>query len=445
MSDFIERSKFTCALGGAITTITAINRAVPIVHASGGCAGMLAGTYNMAGGYKGSGYCGGNMIPTSNVSEKNIVFGGDSRLEEQIENTINIINADLYFVVSGCQVEIIGDNVIGVANQFSDRGDVLAANTPGFIGNTFKGYEVVLSTIAEKLINKVETKDAKTVNILGVVPGHDVFFRGNLTEIKRLLALIGIKANTFFGNGETVEMIRNYGDAALTIVLSDNYGVDTAKVFEEVHGIPYITTDLPIGPTDSENFLRRVGELLKVEKALTEAVIAAEKVIYYSFIERILDIYSDLDLQRYAIISADSNYAFPLTRFIADDFGWIPHLVVINDLFEDEEQKKYLDKFEQIESETKPKVIFEAHTGQLKKHIQDSWRRNSNDKYYDGLNPTYIIGSSLEVTLAQKLGAAFLSVAFPVTNRVVLAKGYAGFNGATSLVEDLLSVLVAGR
>ncbi len=41
MSDFIERSKFSCALGGALTTIAAIPKAVPIVHASGGCAAEL--------------------------------------------------------------------------------------------------------------------------------------------------------------------------------------------------------------------------------------------------------------------------------------------------------------------------------------------------------------------------------------------------------------------
>ncbi|HEY3423368.1 MAG TPA: nitrogenase component 1 [Negativicutes bacterium] len=446
MTTFIERPKFTCALGGALVTISALARAVPIVHAAGGCAALLSGTYNSASGYKGTGYCGGTMIPTSSIVEKDIVFGGEDRLAEQIEHTIKAIDADLYFVVTGCQVEIIGDDAVGVASRFKDgKEPVLAANTPGFLGNSYKGYDVVLSTIAAELVEKKEIKNAKTVNILGIVPGQDVFFRGNINGIKRLLNLLGIKVNSFFGDGETIEKIKNYGDAALTIVFSDNYGIETAKVFEEKHDIPYITVDLPIGETRTNAFLYKIGQQLAIDPAAIEELIAAEKVYYYSYLERILDIYGDLDYQRYAIISADVNYAFSLTSFLADDLGWVPHLVVINDIIDDSSKEQYELKFNQLGSETKPKVIFEQHAGQLLKHIRQSWKYNNNDKYYDALSPAFVIGSSLEGSTAQKIGASFLPVTFPITNRVVLDKGYTGYKGALSLTEDLISVLVSNR
>ncbi|MDR1329045.1 MAG: hypothetical protein LBK23_05555, partial [Oscillospiraceae bacterium] len=80
MSTFIERPKFSCALGGALTTLTGLNRVVPIVHAAGGCASSLAGTYNGAAGYRGVGYCGGSMLSTTNIAENNVVFGGEDRL-----------------------------------------------------------------------------------------------------------------------------------------------------------------------------------------------------------------------------------------------------------------------------------------------------------------------------------------------------------------------------
>lgn len=108
MAGFIERAKFSCAPGGALTTIAGIPRVVPIVHASGGCAAAQSNTYNLASEYRGTGYCGGTMIPTTNITENNIVFGGEERLEEQIENSIEIPDADLYIVLTGCQVEIIG-------------------------------------------------------------------------------------------------------------------------------------------------------------------------------------------------------------------------------------------------------------------------------------------------------------------------------------------------
>lgn len=444
MANFIDRAKFSCALGGALTTIAGIPKAVPIVHASGGCAAALSNTYNLASGYRGTGYCGGSMIPTSNVSENNIVFGGEKRLEEQIEETIKVMDADLYIVVTGCQVEIIGDDAVGIANKFHDK-NVIGASTPGFLGNTFKGYDAVLNAIIKEVIEPSIEKEEKTINLLGVVPGHDVFYRGNLEEIKRLFGLIGIKVNTFFGSQESVETIKTYGKASLTIVLSTQAGVLPAITFEDLHQIPYVLEDIPIGPSATEKFLKRIGKLLHVDEKIIEEVIENEKKTYYSYLERIVDIYSDIDFQRYAIVVADSYYAFSLTRFLANDLGWIPHLVSINDIASINEQEKYYEKFAKITSETTPFVYFRENAGDVIKDIRNSWTKNNNQKYYDSLSPAFVVGSGIERSLAEKLGAGFLAVAFPISNRVVLNKTYVGFYGGISLVEDLISSLVSAR
>ncbi len=444
MAEFIERAKFTCALGGALTTIAGINRVIPIVHAAGGCAAALSGTYNLAAGYRGTGYCGGTMIPTTNISENNIVFGGEERLEEQIENSLEILDADLYIVITGCQVEIIGDDAVGVARRFKDR-NVIGASTPGFLGNTFKGYDAVIKAIIKEVVTPAENKSLNTVNILGVVPGHDVFYRGNLDEIKRLLGLLGIRANTFFGTGESIADIRRYGEAALTIVFSNQAGIESAELFTELHDIPSIRTDLPIGPEATESFLYHIGEVLGIEKEYIEAVTEKEKRKYYSFLEQIVDIYSDIDFQRYVIVAADSYYAYPLTRFLANDLGWIPFITAINDITDEVEQENYKKKFEGITSVTKPRVTFNQNAGELIKEVRGSWPFNHNQKYYDTFGPAFVVGSSIERGLAEKLGAGFLSVAFPVSNRVVLSKGYVGFQGGLTLLEDLITELVSAR
>ncbi|MDR1538285.1 MAG: hypothetical protein LBU32_09880 [Clostridiales bacterium] len=444
MPDFIERAKFSCALGGALSTVAGIARVVPIVHAAGGCAGSLSGAYNLAAGYRGVGYCGGNMIPTSNIAENNIVFGGEERLEEQIEHTVKAFNGDLYIVLTGCQVEIIGDDAVGVARRFKDE-NVIGASTPGFLGNALKGYDAVMEALIESFIEPSPVHDTLSVNILGVVPGQDVFYHGNLDEIKRLLGLIGVSANTFFSTGESVSAIRGYGRAALNIVLSTQAGLGPAEKFKSVHGIPYIVSELPIGPAGTEAFLRQVAEELGISAALAEEAFRAEKAYYYSFLERIVDIYSDIDFQRYAVVVADSYYAHALTRFLANDLGWIPHLTAINDIEDEAEQAEYLKKFDDISSKTKPKVIFQRHAGLLLGEVRNSWQLNRNSRYYDSFSPAYVIGSGIERSLADKLGAGFLSVAYPVSNRAVLNKGYAGCRGALSLIEDLITNLVAAR
>jgi nitrogenase molybdenum-iron protein beta chain len=444
MGDFIERSKFSCALGGALSTIAAINKAVPIVHASGGCAASLSGTYNLSAGYRGVGYCGGNMIPTSNISQSNIVFGGEDKLVNQIESTLKYIKGDIYIVVTGCQTEIIGDDAVGIAARYRDQ-NVIGINTPGFLGNTLRGYDAVLSALVKSFVEKQENKDNKVINLLGIVPGHDVFYRGNIAHLRELLGKIGVKANTFFGDGETVESIKGYGNATLSVVLSETAGQITAKAFETTHKIPYVTTDLPIGPKASERFLRLIADKLGIEKEVVDRVVEEETNYFYSYLERIVDVASDLDFQRYVVTITDSYYAYPIVDFVSEELGWIPHFVSINDLQDKNQQEAYTRKFDNLTSITKPQVIYEDKVGLTKKKLRASWKYNNNEKYYDALSPLYIIGSVVERNLATEYGAGFLSVAFPVSNRAVLNKGYAGFRGALTLVEDLLTNLVASR
>ena len=148
---------------------------------------------------------------------------------------------------------------------------MIAVHTPSFRGNSYTGYELVLGALIQKYVTKQERKTPGNVNVLGIVPAQDVFWEGNLKEIKRLLTKLGLAVNTFFGEGENLENIKNSARASLNIVVSDTYGVDAAKKFEEVHDIPYITTGFPIGADATERFLKQVSEALQIDDALTQA------------------------------------------------------------------------------------------------------------------------------------------------------------------------------
>jgi len=255
------------------------------------------------------------------------------------------MDGDIYIVLSGCMVEMIGDDLDAVVSEFAEEEKpVLAVHTPSFRGNSYLGYDLVMSGLVKKYITKQSNKKALKVNILGIVPALDIFWEGNLKEIKRLLTRLGLEANTFFGEGETLADIKNSGDASLNIVLSDVYGIQTAQVFEELHDIPYITTDLPIGAHATEAFLKKVAAKLNIKADVTNEVIKNEKKLFYSYMERLADIYNDIDLQRYAIVVADSNYAPAFTRYLSDELGWLPELTVITDMLEDTTKRKSLVK-----------------------------------------------------------------------------------------------------
>jgi len=446
VSNFIDRPRYSCSLGGALATLRAIPRAIPIIHASAGCGQNLYMAYGSAGAYLGGGYCGGNALPSSNVIERDIVFGGEERLREQIQTTLEIMDGDIYVVLSGCMVEMIGDDLDAVVSEFAEEEKpVLAVHTPSFRGNSYLGYDLVLSGFVKKYITKQKNKKALKVNVLGLVPSLDVFWEGNLKEIKRLLNRLGLEVNTFFGEDETLEDIKNAGDASLNIVLSDVFGVQTAALFEELHEIPYITTDLPIGAHATENFLKKVAAKLNIDAKVTDEVIKSEKKLFYSYIERVADIYNDIDLQRYAIVIGDSNYAPAITRFLSDELGWLPELTIITDMLEDAQKEKVLSKFNEFKSGLKANVKFDLHTSSVKKHIAEAWERNHNEKYYDSMTPAFLVGSVFDRDLATKFNLPFLTVSYPMTNRVVLNSAYAGINGGLRLTEDILTALVTGR
>jgi len=446
MSSFVDRPRYACALGGALATLRAIPRAIPIIHASAGCGHNLHNAINPGAGYLGGGYCGGLALPSSNVAERDVVFGGENRLREQIASTLEIMDGDLYMVLTGCMVEMIGDDVDAVVSEFEDsEKPVIAVHTPSFRGNSYAGYELVLGALIQRFITRQRQKAPGTVNVLGIVPAQDVFWKGNLKEIKRLLERLGLRVNTLFGEGETLEDIRNAGKASLNIVVSDVYGIEAARKFEDIHGIPYLVTGFPVGAEATGEFLYTVGNALGIDQSLVEAVVESEKQIYFDYLERLADIYNDLDLQRYAVVVGDSNYAPAITRFLSDELGWLPELVVITDFLDDVQKDVVSRRFENFESGLKPAVRFDTNTSSVKKYIAEIWPRNRNQRYYDALNPTVLVGSVYERDLATEFGFPLLTVSYPVTNRVVLNRAYVGTSGALSLAEDLLGTLVAGR
>lgn len=446
MSKFVDRPRYGCALAGALALLRAIPRTIPIIHSSTGCGFNCYNGINPGAGYLGGGYCGGTATPSSNVVERHVVFGGEDRLREQIASTLEVMDGDLYVVVTGCMVEMIGDDVQSVAQEFQDEGQpVIAVNTPSFQGNSYYGYGLLFSALAQEIVRKTETKNPKKVNVLGLVPGQDVFYKGNLREIKRLLTDIGLEVNTFVGEGETLDSFKNAGDAALNIVLSDVHGVKTAQVFQQVHGIPYITTGLPIGYFQTADFLYQVAEQTGVEKSAVDAVLERERGVYFDYFERVADIYNDIDMQRYAVIVADSNYAPALSRFVADELGWLPELAVITDFLEEHHKTALEKRFDGWESGLRPAVRFDTDASSVRQYLGELWPRDRNTRYYDALDPGFILGSVVERELSDEFNFPLLPVAFPVTNRVIFNRGYAGIRGGLTLTEDIFGVLVTAR
>jgi len=443
---FVERSRYLCALGGAAATVTAIPGAIPILHSASGCAGNFAWTQNGGSALQVGGYCGALTTPSSNIQEHEVVFGGDDRLREQIASTLKVMDGKLFVALTGCVPEMIGDDIKTVVAEFSgDGAPIIGAETGGFRGNSYWGYDLVLQALFRDFVEKAPGKEQSKVNLWGIAPYSDPFWRGNLEGVRHLLEQLGLQVNSFFTTGDNLEGIRFAGGAALNIVVSEVYGIGAAKLAEERHSIPFLSLPLPIGPTAAATFLRAVAAQLGLGSGTVEEVIVREKRDYFSLLEPLTDCWNDLDLQRYAVVVGDANYAGALTRFLADDLGWLPELTVCTDPLRDDEQQRLTDGLTGLDSGYRAHLVFETDAGQVIHHLRRKWPAGNGNMYHNAFSPAFVVGSSLERELAQSLGAGHLSVSFPVANRAVIDRGYTGFRGGLRLTEDLVSAIVAGR
>jgi nitrogenase molybdenum-iron protein beta chain len=438
MSEFIDKPRSSCALGGALAAISAMPDVIPIIHTSVGCGGNLMNSVSFGAGYFGPGYCSNNSAPSSGITETEVVFGGSERLREQIESTLKLIDGKLYVVATGCMTEMIGDDAAGVASEFAEEGEpVIAISTPSFKGDSYYGYEILLEGIFNRWLRPSKEKDNNLVNIFGVIPGYDPFFRGDLEEIERIGAKLGLKLNTFFTPTQSFENITSAPKAALNVIFSRTRCQGFAERFETRHGTPYWVTDLPIGPQASDAFIRELAKKLNI--ATAEQVIAAENNWYYRYFERTVDSYMDGDLRYYSVSVTNSNYAVPIAKYMHHELGWVLIDSFITDTLNDDQKTSLSQAF----SELTVKPIYEGSAIKIAQAIALNHPEYRGQRYFDAKTPLFIVGSTYEKQTALKRGARYLSISFPVFDRVITTAGYAGYRGGLRLYEDLIGANMA--
>lgn len=440
----IERPRTTCAHGGALATLGSLPGVVAISHAAEGCAGNLTGAISACSGNNGEGYCGGMQTPTSAVREKNVIFGGTERLRKELETAEKILDAKLFVVVTGCMTEIIGDDIQGVIDEFEDASTpVIAVNTPSFEGDAYTGYELVMDGIFNRFLLPAEEKKKNLVNLFGIIPNFDPFYRGDLEEIKRILEKLGLEVNTFFTPDQTFQNITEASKASLNINFSRVWGTGFLKKFKTVHNTPFWETDLPIGAEAVEKFVKELSEHIDLDTELTRKVLEAEKKRYYEYFIRALDLMVNSQFFYYTGTVTNSNYAIPLTFFLKEEMGWQIDDVFVTDLLDKKKKELLSNAWEN--TGIGGDLLYETDTKQIAWLLSKRHPRSHGERYFDQHSPFYLVGSALEKYAAADIGALTLAVSYPVYNRVIAAKGYAGFQGGLNLLEDLISVPVSGR
>jgi nitrogenase molybdenum-iron protein beta chain len=432
----IEQVRYACTLG-ALASVIAIPGAVPITHCGPGCATKQFHALSGINAYQG-GEC---YVPSSNMGNNEVIFGGADRLDELIAATLRVMEADLFVVQTGCIPGLIGDDVESVVSRYRKRGaPIVFAETSGYRGNNFTGHETILKAIIDQHAGEYNgPKDERLVNVWSVLPYQNPFWRGDLAEIRRVLEGVGLKVNIMFGPASAgVAEWRAIPRAKFNLVLSPWLGLDVARHLETKYGQPFLHEPaIPIGARLTGDFLRRIASFAGLPSEPVEAFIAREERDYYLYLRDFSAFYagctSQYQLPSQFVIIGESAYTLAVAQFLADQLGLVPGLQIVTENPPDAERDQIRGAFANLAEGVSADVAF----------VEDGYLAHKLvlEKDYTGHYPI-VFGSTWEGALAAKIKAPLVEIAYPATDEVVLSRTYLGYRGALALLERTYTAVV---
>ena len=438
----ISDVRYACAVG-ATNTVVAIKGAVPIANCSPCCQLKTTAMLTFENAFQGSVAAGGGNMPSANSTENDVVFGGIKTLDELIKSTIKIYEGDLFVVLTGCVGELIGDNVPDLVGKYQRAGyPVVYANTAGFKGNNLYGHEVVVDAIIDQFVGDYQGEKKKgLVNLWFETPYYNHNWRGDYQELARILRGAGFEVNVLFGaENPGVEAWKKIPQAQFNLVVSPWVGVKNAEHLQKKYDQPFLhIPEIPVGEEATAKFIRQVVEYAGIDKTQSEQFIRQEADIYYYYLEHFSEFFAEYwyGMPSEFVVTADSAYALAYSKFLADQIGLIPKKVIITDNAPEKYRQAISEYFKTNISEgVSIDVIFEEDGYLVEKEIETV-------EFTSG--KPLILGSSWELTLAEKKGALFFEVAAPSSETLVVNRSHIGYRGALQFLERIYSASVGGK
>ncbi len=440
-SGTIVHPHYGCTVGAAYT-VAAIKNAVPIANCGPGCMYKQFFLLSFDNGFQGSAGAGGGNVPSANVGENDIVFGGEKKLDDLIKSSLAVMNGDLFVVLTGCSGELIGDNVESVVSKYQKQGfPIVAAQTGGFKGTNLTGHEIVIEAIINQYVGDYDgEKEQGLVNLWFDVPYFHQNWRGDYLEIVRILKAAGLKVNILFGaqSGGAAEW-KQIPKAQFNLVISPWIGLKTAKFLQRKYNQPFLhIPEIPIGEEATTAFIRKVVAFAGIDPAKSEAFIKEEAELYYYFLEHFAEFFSEywFGLPSQFAVVGDSAYTLAYTKYLSSQIGMIPVRQIITDnppeKYRDSIREQFLNLAEGVSIE--PEFIEDGYIAEQKIRETDF-----------GSGVPLILGTTWETDAVREKNGLLIEIGPPTTEEVTINKTYIGYRGAFTLLERIYSAAVGGK
>jgi len=220
---------------------------------------------------------------STDMQEEQIIFGGEKKLKQAIQEAYDIFKPKAIAVFSTCPVGLIGDDVHTVCREMKAK---LGINIFGFSCEGYKGvsqsagHHIANNGIFTHVVGTNDTvKEGKfKINLLG-----EYNIGGDSFELERIFKKCGITLISTFSGNSTIDGFANAHTADLNLIMchrSINY---VAEMMEKKYGLPWIKINF-IGALATAKSLRKIAHyfgdaslIAKVEEVIAEELPEVEK------------------------------------------------------------------------------------------------------------------------------------------------------------------------
>lgn len=226
-------SQRACVFCGSRVVLYPIADAIHLVHGPIGCA---AYTWDIRGAQS-SGPELHRLSFSTNLKERDVIFGGEKPLENSLRELIDRYSPAAAFVYSTCIVGLIGDDVEAVCKKVAGEYGipVIPVHSEGFKGTKRDGYKAACDALF-KLVGAASVDDVpeRSINILG-----DFNLAGEIWIIKEYYEKMGLHVQASITGDGRVDAIRRAHGAALNVVQCSGSTMYLARMMKEKYGIPF--------------------------------------------------------------------------------------------------------------------------------------------------------------------------------------------------------------
>jgi nitrogenase molybdenum-cofactor synthesis protein NifE len=266
-----------CAFDGAKIALQPITDVAHLVHGPIACEGSSWDNRNSCSS-------GSKLYRTSfttDLSETDIIFGGEKRLYRSIKEIVEKYDPPAVFVYQTCVPAMTGDDINAVCKKASEKfgKPCIPVQAPGFVGAKTLGNKLGGEALLDHVIG-TEEPDYTTPYDINIIGEYNV--AGELWQVKPLLDELGIRILACISGDAKYREVASSHRARAAMMVCSRAMINVARKMEERYGIPYFEGSF-YGIGDMSGSLREIARLLVERgapeelKARTEAVIAREE------------------------------------------------------------------------------------------------------------------------------------------------------------------------